>query len=464
MTFKIAFRNLIRNRRRSGLTILAIALGGAAIVLFGEYAGYIRAGLETSAVRSVGHFTLFSEGYSDYGAGNPAAFAIQDYPSIVRAVQSNPELKQDVRVITPIISLTGIAGNFDVDASKTFLGTGFVPSDRDLMRTWDGYGVRRSRPGATSGLRDDDESRGVVGVGLARVLGLCEPLHLPQCPPKPERGASPEIAGAIPSDLELLAERERPTVGSGTGLPRLDLLAATSGGAPNVVSLSVDRAEPQGARELDDSYVAMHFKLAQRLLFGVDSRSAGGIILQLHRTEAMPRVRAALLALFQKQGLRLELRDFAELQPFYKQTTGLFSAIFAFISAIMVLIVLFTVVNTVGMSVMERTTEIGTTRALGVRRGGVRRLFLAEGLLLGAIGATLGVGGAQLAAILFNHGGFTWTPPGQSSPVPLAVMTSGVAGLLAKTWLASVVVATLAAVVPASRAARLKIVDALRHV
>ncbi len=85
------------------------------------------------------------------------------------------------------------------------------------------------------------------------------------------------------------------------------------------------------------------------------------------------------------------MRDFAELTPFYGQVVGLFSAIFLFIALIMGVIVLFAVVNTMTMNVMERTNEIGTIRAMGVRRNGVRAQFVVEGWLLGAIAATVGV-------------------------------------------------------------------------
>ena len=85
------------------------------------------------------------------------------------------------------------------------------------------------------------------------------------------------------------------------------------------------------------------------------------------------------------------MRDFAELTPFYGQVIGLFSAIFLFIALIMGVIVLFAVVNTMTMNVMERTNEIGTMRAMGVRRRGIRRQFLVEGGMIGAIGATFGV-------------------------------------------------------------------------
>ena len=64
----------------------------------------------------------------------------------------------------------------------------------------------------------------------------------------------------------------------------------------------------------------------------------------------------------------------------------------------------------------------------------------------------------------FNAAGFTWVPPGFAGRSPLRVMTSGIGWLLVGAWAGLVLMATLAAVIPASRAARLKVVDALRHV
>ncbi len=94
----------------------------------------------------------------------------------------------------------------------------------------------------------------------------------------------------------------------------------------------------------------------------------------------------------------------------------------------------------------------------------MRRLFVLEGTLLGAFGASVGVLLGQVIAVLFNHTGAMWTPPGQAAPSPLEVLTSGMQPLLIGAWLLLMVIATLAAVVPANRAARLKVVDALRHV
>jgi putative ABC transport system permease protein len=127
-------------------------------------------------------------------------------------------------------------------------------------------------------------------------------------------------------------------------------------------------------------------------------------------------------------------------------------------------IVLFAVVNTMTMNVMERTNEIGTVRAMGVRRGGIRSQFIAEGFLIGAIGATVGAALAFLIAALVNHDGLTWVPPGNANPVPLHVAIGSSPGLVIGPWVGLVLIATIAALVPANRAARLSVVDALRHV
>jgi putative ABC transport system permease protein len=187
-------------------------------------------------------------------------------------------------------------------------------------------------------------------------------------------------------------------------------------------------------------------------------------VLQLKRTSDVSVVRARLETVIKEAGLNLEVRDFRELTPFYGQVVGLFSSIFLFIAIIMGVIVLFAVVNTMTMNVMERTNEIGTIRAMGVRRGGIRWQFIAEGALLGAIGATAGLVLAIIVAWFVNRAGITWLPPGNANPVPLRLEMTGTMRLVLGTWLGLVLVATIAALVPANRAARLQVVDALRHV
>jgi putative ABC transport system permease protein len=183
-------------------------------------------------------------------------------------------------------------------------------------------------------------------------------------------------------------------------------------------------------------------------------------MLQLDHTADMAAVRKRLNALIAERGWDLEVRDFAELAPMYNQVIGMFSAIFTFIAILMGVIVLFTVVNTMTMAVVERTNEIGTLRALGMRRSGVRRLFLTEGWILGLIGATVGVG----IALLINGAGLHWTPPSNVDPIPLSIEVLRNPALLAGCWIGLVLVATLSSLMPANKAARMTVVDALRHI
>ena len=467
MMVKIAARNLFRNTRRSVTTLSTITIGAAAVLVFGAYITYIQYGVQTSAVQRTGHLQVFRNGYFALGTAAPGAWGIDHYSRVLSQIRQDPTLRTLTTVVTPIQSLAGIAGNFDNNTSKTFFGIGFVPSDRDRMEQWDEYGTE-SRGLKRSGLKDDDLSKGITGIGLVRILGLCDRLHLDHCPPQPAQSPSDlasDDSPALVANLADLVSRDKPDADAATSVdPTIDLLAATAGGAPNVVSLQIANVELQPWKELDDNYVGMNISLAQNLIYGRDEHKATGIVVQLHRTQDLEIARARLLALFREHGLDLEVRDFTELNPQYNQIIGLFGSIFSFITTVIAVVVLFTVSNATSMSVIERTGEIGTTRAMGVRRQGIRKQFLVEGSLLGAIGATVGVVLAQIVAYAVNHAGLTWTPPNAGAPVPLRLYTNGAYVLIGLTWIGLLVVSALAALIPANRAARLPVVDALRHV
>src|SRR4051794_7647712 len=145
MLFKIAFRNTLRNRRRSAMTGSAVAVGAVALLVFGAFTNYVFAGFQTNVVQRIGHLTVFRTGYFTFGSGNPAAYGIDRYQEVMRLLAEDPVLRPMVEVVTPTLSLFGIAGSFDGDAgaSKTFLGNGVVPSDRERMRRWNEYGTAR---------------------------------------------------------------------------------------------------------------------------------------------------------------------------------------------------------------------------------------------------------------------------------------------------------------------------------
>jgi putative ABC transport system permease protein len=160
----------------------------------------------------------------------------------------------------------------------------------------------------------------------------------------------------------------------------------------------------------------------------------------------------------------LTVLDFQTLNPFYLQSIHLFDTIFGFIFTLIGAIVLFTVSNTMNAAVVERTTEIGTLRAIGLRRSGIQRLFVTEGALLGFAGALLGAVLALTLAALVNSMNLTWLPPGGVEPLPLTLIVWGETGTILSTTFGLIGVAILSAWWPAYRASRLNVVDALRHV
>jgi len=237
LTLKIAFRNIFRNTRRSLTTLSTIAIGATAVLVFGAYITYIQYGVQTGAVQRTGHLQVFHNGYFNYGTAAPADWGIDSYQDVLRLVREDPELKQLTAVVTPIQSLAGIAGNFENNTTKPFFGTGFVPSDRDRMKQWNEYGTG-SQGLKYSGLKDNDLTQGITGAGLVRILGLCDRLHLDDCPSIPKlavRQPDPSTnALATPApDLAELTRRDNPADDTHSEEPIIDLLAATAGGAPN---------------------------------------------------------------------------------------------------------------------------------------------------------------------------------------------------------------------------------------
>ena len=460
-TFSLALRNLLRNRRRSLTTLLAMIIGLGAILIFGGYARNSIFALQTGYVQLHGHLQIQHKNYFLYGSGNPAAYGISDYQNIIDVVRKDPVLAPMLTMVTPKLQLGGIAGNFAAGVSKSVIASGIVVAEQNEMRRWDDYGSAASS--IQYALTDTPQDSVLIGTGVARMLQLCAPLKVDNCPSAPEPISSD--ASAAPDDIAALSALESKAAPAAHSTA-IEMLAANVHGAPNVVGLKVVKAENWGFKEFDDSAMVMHLAQAQKLIFGAAPPQVTAIQIQLRHTSQIPQAQARLEALLAAsfKDAPLELLDFETLTPIYGQSIQFFNSVFGFISALIGVIVLFTVGNTMSMAVVERTTEIGTLRAMGQRRGGIRALFMCEGLLLGVLGAVVGVMVALALAFAINHSGLTWTPPGYVYAYPLKVRVWGDPGLIFECAIGLVVVAVISAWWPANRAARLMIVDALRHV
>jgi putative ABC transport system permease protein len=118
------------------------------------------------------------------------------------------------------------------------------------------------------------------------------------------------------------------------------------------------------------------------------------------------------------------------------------------------------IVNTMVMSILERTREIGIMKAIGASGSDIRGIFLIEASVIGLLGGFMGIALGWIVGRLINFGANVYIrsqggAPGSLFSLPLWLMASAVGF--------SIAVSLIAGSYPASRAARLDPIQALRH-
>ena len=403
----IAARNIRCNYRRSIATILAIAVGIAAVNLFSGYIANVYAGLKEQAVKGerLGHLTIYKEGMLTEGKLKPRKymFTAEEAARLVSAIKQD----QRVSLVTPRVAISGILSNGS--ASTIFIGEGLVPNDLKALR----------------------------GDLVADFGGKLDPLR--------------KAGFAISADLAKIMN-----LGMNDGVA---LLSPTLNGQANAMDADIADIFNTGNAGTNDKYIVVPFEFAQQLL---DTDSVERYIVLLNEINQTEVVRTGLKERLTAAGFAVEIKTWEELSSFYRQVKSLFDMIFGFIFTIVFVVVVMSVVNTMGMTVVERTREIGTLRALGLQRRGTVMLFAVEGTLIAIVGSVLGVMVTMAVALAVNNAGISYTPPNSSGAVRLLVdlYPSTVISVL----MFIVVVAAVAALWPAFRASRKQIVEALAHV
>jgi putative ABC transport system permease protein len=407
---KIAFRNILKNRRRSLATLLAIGIGFAALSLFRGYTHNVYSGLRRSAINGegLGHLTIYKHGWLDKGRIDPVPYMFS--PQELRTLLGVVEADADVVLATPQLYISGLVSNGRI--SMIFLAKGVIPRDeRTIIGAWE---IRRALQGP--GLHDQQRAGVEMAQELARTLEL-------------------------------------PLGGHGV------VMAATLDGQVNALDIDVRGIYDTGTAATNDKFMRVPLALAQALY---DTEQADRVVVLLDDWQKTAQARTRLLHTLAAAGLEVDIHTWQELSLSYARIETLFDMIFLFISTIVLVIVGMSVVNTMSMAVVERTREIGTLRALGLQRRGVSLLFATEGTILGVLGIMLGLAISIAVWAVIAALAPTYTPPSASTPVPLLV--SLVPEILARSAMLLVSLALLAAFLPARHAAKQNVVEALGHV
>ena len=401
LDLSLAYRNIVRQRRRSAVAIGAISFGITALIVASGFIEWIFMDFRESTINAqLGHLQIVKSGYHDSGKADPYAFLLpNEVPQL-----GDTENAGVIKVVAPRLSFSGLISHGD--ATLSFIGEGVDPRAEAAF----GNGLQIS---SGSNLAADDRKSVIVGEGLARNLGV--------------------------------------TVGD-----TVVLLANTATGGTNAVELSVRGLFSTVTKAYDDAALRIPIETARILL-----RSNGSHvwIVLLNNTADTDRVMASLQTRLGNQGM--EVVPWYQLAEFYNKTAQLFTKQIQGIKLIIAMIILLSISNTMTMTVIERIGEIGTAMALGVRRSGILRMFLSEGLLLGCFGGVVGVlTGVGMAALISSIGVPMPAPPGMAHGYTGEVLVTP--RIAVEALLLAIATTVLASIYPAWKASRQAIVDALR--
>ncbi len=400
----IAFRNVLRNRRRTLITLSALTIGVAAV---GSIRGILN-GLQDTIVRStiegtLGAIQVHRTGYLANVMSTPLSldFALDD--ALLDKVKRVP----GVVAVAPRIQFAG---------SLTLSAT------------------------------DDNDSPEAVFFSATAVDPVLEPKVCPQRKDLFTEGTTLDDTHVVLGDALAAAfgaKKDAEAV----------LLAPDRDG-----SLNGEVAKVGGAMRAimpgEMKIAVTPLELTQRLL-----RMQGRVTELAVAVDSLDHLDAVARSLRATLGPDFEVHTWEEVIPERRTVMMRQNAVSSLVSVVFMLLMLLGVANTMLMSVLERTREVGTMMAVGLTRAGVRRLFLLEALMLGAIGGASGLALTALITLGLGRRGLHVTPPNATMAIDVYpyMTVSFTVGMALVAMLGAVVFSLY----PAIRASRLRPVEAL---
>jgi len=334
--FKLAYRNLGRNRTRSLLSALAVAVGMSLMLLMAAVLeGEMKGALQNSIRLQSGHIQVRPESYEEGQVSLKWEDLIAEPNQLVEKISSLPQ----VTVATPRLVASGILTLSDESKGVQVVG---IEPESDANQPF--------RDGVLAGefLRADDREGILIGKVLADKLSL--------------------------------------NVGD-----RVNLLVTTSGGDVDEQLFTIRGIYTTRTPAYDESTVFM--PLAKAQTFTVTENHASTIFVLLRDDEQAEPVAQAL------QSSNYQVLTWREQNALIVQFEDFGNAYMMILYLIVLGITATVVTNTLVMAVFERTREIGILAAIGMKGRGIMAQFLAEAALLatgGVIGGLI-IGGALVA-------------------------------------------------------------------
>lgn len=402
MFIKLAIRNVLRQKLRTGMTLAAIIFGVAGLILAGGFVQdtFIQLG-EVIIHSQTGHIQIFKKDFLSKGTRSPERFLIEKPAPLTEEIRRHPEVDD----VMGRIYFSGLLNNGKRDLS--IIGEGIEPDKENRLGSFIMISAGRH-------LTDKDREGVLLGQGVAKTLGL------------------------KPGD-------------------RVTLVISAAEGAMNTLDFEVVGVFQSFSKDFDARAVRIPLAAAQELMF---TSGVNQLVVSLKKTDDTEKVEQTLQNKI--PATTYEIKSWKSLSDFYEKTVQLYDRQFGILQLIILLMVLLSVSNSVNMSVFERQGEFGTMQALGNRSKDIIRLIVTESTLIGLAGAMIGVLVGTLLALIISAIGIPMPPPPNSNVgytafirlVPSTLLISACVGFLAT---------VLASVLPALKVTRTQVVDALRQ-
>ncbi len=403
-SLKLAYDNVLRNKRRTFLTILITAVGVMSVLVGTGFANFTYTGLKEMAALDSGHLIMAHKNHFDKEEDMPMEFGLENYKQIAKEIS----LDREVRYALPRVEFSGLVSNGD--KSTIFMGTGVDPAGEFKVK---GPFLTMVTGTVLSRRETPDEPKVVIGKGMAKSMNV------------------------------------------GVG-DMLTLMGMTTEGGLNAIDVFVQGVMTTGVSELDKRSLFVNIQTAQEML---QTDKVSTLSVYLRETKKTDNYHAIFSDKYKSNAWQTWL----DKAFYYLGVKGIYDRIFGLLGIVILILVFFSISNTVSMSVLERTREIGTLRAMGSYKWEVNRSFTLEGLVIGFIGSFVGM----LMAIVISVSLLILElqmppPPGRSTGYPLAIDIP--VEFYGYTFIATIMVCMLAAWLSARKASKKPIVDALSHV
>ncbi len=403
MKFNWALRNLMRNGERSLLSLLMISGAILGLVLFRAFTdNSLRVVEDVSTEMNYGHFQLANKNYwQNSNASRGDTF-----------LKNVDQLSSEIRVLPEVKSASGRLSAFGLLSSgEKTENASLIGFDLNLET-----GIKKSLKLTEGSYFSKNQSHEIlIGHLLAHRLGL---------------KINDEVTIVLNSVKKVINAGDFKVVG---------FFAA-------------------GTEEIDKYYSYISLVDLQTLMQtdGVDV-----LVVKLKSSNTLPVVASRIDQILNRSFPGVESRNWMSLSDLFRKVKSFYEAQNLIIQSILIFIVVLGVLNTIGMSVLERIGEMGTLRSLGTRKVEIYQLLLLETLFLVLAGILFGSSGALILGSVVNASAITTEIPGASLPVPVEFCFSTSGFFLASTLIFCTTI--VAAFIPITKGLSFSIVEALRR-